>query len=142
LEPGEKLQVSGARDDAGAGAGFVPPVYPYDALAEIAELARRHEGGAVDLSVGTPCDPPPPRVLEALASSGSERGYPSSIGTAEYREAAMAWMARRFGIDTGALQVAACIGPKELVAGVPHWLRLRTPARDTVLCPERAYPTY
>ena len=38
--------------------------------------------------------------------------------------------------------MAACVGTKELVAGVPHWLRLRTPARDTVLCPLVAYPTY
>ena len=32
-------------------------------------LAERHDGGVVDLSVGTPCDPPPPPVLDALASS-------------------------------------------------------------------------
>src|ERR687892_569059 len=38
--------------------------------------------------------------------------------------------------------VAACVGTKEFVAGVPHWLRLRTPARDTVLYPEISYPTY
>jgi succinyldiaminopimelate transaminase len=133
-------QPAGAGEDAGA--GFVPPVYPYDKLAELAELAERHEGGAVDLSVGTPCDPPPARVLEALATSGTERGYPSSIGTAEYREAALAWMSRRFGVDTAELAIAVCVGTKELVAGLPHWLRLRTPARDTVLCPLLAYPTY
>ena len=126
----------------GAEAGFVPPVYPYDKLAGLARLAQRHEGGAVDLSIGTPCDPPPARVLEALAGSGTERGYPSSIGSSEYREAALAWMSRRFGVDSAGLAVAACVGTKELVAGVPHWLRLRTPARDTVLCPLLAYPTY
>jgi len=125
-----------------AEAGFVPPVYPYDKLGEFVQLAQRHEGGMVDLSVGTPCDPPPAEVLEALATSGTERGYPSSTGTAEYRQAALAWMSRRFGVDTAELAVAACIGTKELVAGVPHWLRLRTPARDTVLCPLLAYPTY
>jgi aspartate/methionine/tyrosine aminotransferase len=38
--------------------------------------------------------------------------------------------------------VAACVGTKELVAGVPHWLRLRDPSRDTVLYPSLAYPTY
>ncbi|MGD0983542.1 MAG: aminotransferase class I/II-fold pyridoxal phosphate-dependent enzyme [Acidimicrobiales bacterium] len=136
------LPVTGGGALSGAGAGFVPPVYPYDKLAEIAELARCHQGGAVDLSIGTPCDPPPARVLEALAGSGTERGYPSSMGTAEYREAALAWMSRRFGVESAGLAVAACVGTKELVAGVPHWLRLRTPARDTVLCPLLAYPTY
>jgi aspartate/methionine/tyrosine aminotransferase len=139
-EPGEKAQGAGAGEDAEA--GFVPPTYPFDKLAALAELAQRHEGGAVDLSIGTPCDPPPALVLEALATSGSERGYPSSIGTSEYREAALAWMSRRFGVDTAGVAIAACVGTKELVAGVPHWLRLRTPARDTVLCPLVAYPTY
>ena len=38
--------------------------------------------------------------------------------------------------------VLACIGTKELVAGLPHWLKLRTPDRDTVLYPAVAYPTY
>ena len=38
--------------------------------------------------------------------------------------------------------MAACIGTKELVAGVPQWLRLRTPERDTVLYPAVSYPTY
>jgi len=125
-----------------AEAGFVPPLYPYDKLAALAKIAAGHEGGLVDLSVGTPCDPPAPEVLEALASSGGERGYPSSSGSSEYREAAAAWMWRRFGVDVSAAAVAACVGTKELVSGVPHWLRLRTPARDTVLCPELAYPTY
>jgi aspartate/methionine/tyrosine aminotransferase len=39
-------------------------------------------------------------------------------------------------------QVALCIGTKELVAGIPAWLHLRDPSRDTVLYPELAYPTY
>jgi len=122
--------------------GFVPPVYPFDKLDEMAQLARRHEGGMVDLSVGTPCDPPPPEVLEALATSATERGYPSSMGSGEYKEAALGWMSRRLGVDTAGVALAACVGTKEFVSGVPHFLRLRTPTRDTVLCPELAYPTY
>ncbi len=47
--------------------GFVPPPYPYDRLDEVTAVAAEHEGGAVDLSIGTPCDPPPPAVLAALA---------------------------------------------------------------------------
>ena len=42
---------------------------------------RAHEGGCVDLSVGTPTDPPTDAVIAALCSSGTERGYPPSIGT-------------------------------------------------------------
>jgi aspartate/methionine/tyrosine aminotransferase len=38
--------------------------------------------------------------------------------------------------------VLACIGTKELVAGLPRLLSLRDPARDTVLYPALSYPTY
>ena len=123
-------------------AGFVPPPYPYDRLIPVREVAARHEGGAVDLSVGTPCDPPPAVVLDALAGSDSERGYPPSVGTAQLRAAAIEWMRRRFGVDLDGQQLAACVGTKELVVGVPHWLRLRDPSRDTVLYPAVSYPSY
>ena len=135
-------ETQGVGELGDAGGGFVPPVYPFDKLTVFAELAQRHEGGAVDLSIGTPCDPPPAQVLAALASSGAERGYPASIGSTEFRHAASAWMSRRFGVDAEPSLIAACVGTKELVAGVPHWLRLRSPQRDTVLYPILAYPTY
>ena len=122
--------------------GFVPPPYPYDRLIPVREAAARHEGGAVDLSVGTPCDPPPKVVLDALRESDSERGYPPSVGTAQLRDAATAWIERRFGVELGHDQLAACVGTKELVVGVPHWLRLRDPSRDTVLYPVVSYPSY
>jgi succinyldiaminopimelate transaminase len=123
-------------------AGFQPPAYPFDKLAPLQAICEKHDGGMVDLSVGTPFDPPPGFVLEALASSGAERGYPPSFGSAELREAASGWFARRLGVDVPAAQIRACIGTKELVAGIPHWLRLRTPERDTVLYPAVSYPTY
>jgi succinyldiaminopimelate transaminase len=122
---------------------FTLPPYPYDRLAGLAKLAEAHEGGMVDCSIGTPCDPPLPAVVEALASSGSERGYPASAGSPQLREAAARWLTRRFGLDDVApSSVAACVGTKELVASVPHVLRLRTPERDTVLYPAVSYPTY
>ncbi len=122
--------------------GFVPPAYPYDRLAPLEAQAAAHEGGVVDLSVGTPCDPPPPAVLEALAGSGAERGYPASIGSLALRTAARDWFGRLLDVEIDPANVAACIGTKELVAGLPHWLRLRTPARDTVLYPAVSYPSY
>ena len=122
--------------------GFVPPPYPYDRLTELVRVAEALPGGAVDLSIGTPCDPPPAVVLEALAGSGTERGYPPSVGTAAFRTAAARWLERRFGATVDPEHVAACVGTKEFVAGVPHWLRLRTPGRDTVLYPEISYPSY
>jgi succinyldiaminopimelate transaminase len=122
---------------------FRLPPYPYDRLDGLAKLADAHEGGMVDCSVGTPCDPPLPAVVEALATSGTERGYPASAGSAALRAAAAEWLTRRFGLSgLPVANLAACVGTKELVASVPHVLRLREPARDTVLYPSVSYPTY
>ena len=123
-------------------AGFVPPPYPYDRLRDAKAAASRFEGGIVDLSIGTPFDPPADEVVTALATSGTERGYPTSIGSQRLREAAVGWMARRFGVEVPLAGLAACVGTKEFVAGVVAYLRLRTPDRDTVLYPSVAYPTY
>lgn len=123
-------------------AGFTPPPYPYDRLAPLREAAKRLPGGVVDLSVGTPCDPPPEHVVAALSSSDAERGYPPSAGTPQLREAAAEWLSRRFGAEVGDGQVAACVGTKEFVAGLPHLLSLRDPSRDTVLYPAVSYPSY
>lgn len=121
---------------------FELPPYPHDRLEPLRAVADAHPGGCIDLSVGTPVDPPPAVVVEALAASQAERGYPPSIGTPDYREAAAGWLARRLGVAVAADGLAACIGTKELVAGIPQWLHLRHPERDTVLYPAVAYPTY
>ena len=123
--------------------GFVPPPYPYDRLDEISTLAGKHDGGAVDLSIGTPCDPPPAAVLEALSTGDTARGYPPSIGTAAYRTAVAEWIHRRLGASVDpSTEVAAVVGTKEFVASTPQYLKLRTPDRDTVLYPAISYPTY
>lgn len=123
-------------------AGIELPPYPYDRLDELLAVADAHEGGVIDLSIGTPCDPPPDAVLAALGHSDSERGYPPSIGTPELRSAAANWLNRLVGTNLGPGDIRATIGTKEFVAGLPHWLRLRDPGRDTVLYPAISYPTY
>jgi len=135
-----------AETAAGPGrSGFQPPPYPYARLGALRAKADDLPGGAVDLSVGSPCDAPSPAVMAALAAGddgGATRGYPSSAGSLAARRAAADWMKRRFGASIDPGLVALCIGTKEFVAGLPHWLRLRDPSRDTVLYPELAYPTY
>ncbi|MCL4313488.1 MAG: aminotransferase class I/II-fold pyridoxal phosphate-dependent enzyme [Actinobacteria bacterium] len=121
---------------------FVLPRYPYDLLDEVRQLADAHEGGVVDLSVGTPCDPPPACVLEAMCKSGTEHSYPSSVGNKAYREAAAEWLYRRLGVALSPEHIGACIGAKEFVATTPQWLRLHDPGKDTILYPALSYPTY
>jgi succinyldiaminopimelate transaminase len=123
--------------------GFVPPPYPYERLGEVVATAARHDGGAVDLSIGTPADPAPPEVIAALSTVDAARAYPPSIGTAAFREAAARWIDRRFAVSVDpATELAACVGSKEFVASLPQYLRLRDPSRDTVLYPAISYPTY
>jgi succinyldiaminopimelate transaminase len=125
--------------------GFQPPPYPYDRLVELRALAEARHGSCLDCSVGTPYDDPPASVLAALADVGgaaSARTYPPSIGTPALREAAVRWLAERLDVTVSVDQVSACVGTKELVAGLPQWLRLRSPERDTVLYPAVSYPTY
>ena len=122
--------------------GWSPPPYPYDRLSSLKEVASAHDGGMVDLSVGTPGDAAPELVVQALARATGAVGYPPSVGTAELRQEAVRWMQRRLGVTVEPTAVAACVGTKEMVASTAAILRLRSPDRDTVLSPSVAYPTY
>jgi succinyldiaminopimelate transaminase len=121
---------------------FEPPAYPYERLDGLKRIAEAFDGGPIDCSIGTPIDPPPEFVIEELARALGARGYPPSAGTPAYREAAAAWLRRRFDVEADANDVVACVGTKEFVASLAGFLHLRLPERDTVLYPEVSYPTY
>jgi len=124
------------------GVSFEPPAYPYERLDGLKRIAEAFDGGPIDCSIGTPIDPPPEFVIEELARALGARGYPPSAGTPAYREAAAAWLRRRFDVEADANDVVACVGTKEFVASLAGFLHLRLPERDTVLYPEVSYPTY
>ncbi len=121
---------------------FDLPPYPYDRLNGLRALARDRFGEAIDMSIGAPFDAPPSAVVAALSTSGAERGYPPSIGSEAFRRAAGDWVTTQFGVDLGPESIGATMGLKEFVSGLPHWLRLRDPTRDTVLYPATSYPSY
>ncbi|HWT32811.1 MAG TPA: succinyldiaminopimelate transaminase [Microbacterium sp.] len=115
--------------------------YPWDAVAPYAERARRHPDGIVDLSVGSPVDPTPERVREALAAATDAHAYPQTMGTPALREAIVRWYARRRGVPgLTTAQVLPTVGSKELVALLPLLLGLGP--GDIVVHPRAAYPTY
>lgn len=121
---------------------FEPPPYPYDRLDRLKPVCEAFDGGLVDLSIGTPFDPPPDAVIAALAESGTERSYPPSIGNPAFRASCRNWMGRRLGVDVPVEQIAAAVGTKEFVASLPGFMKLMRPGRDTVLYPAIAYPSY
>jgi succinyldiaminopimelate transaminase len=117
------------------------PVFPWDTLADATALAKSHPDGIVDLSVGTPVDPVAPVIRDALAAASAAPGYPTTAGTPQLRQSAVAALHRRYGVN--ALTEAAVlpvIGTKELIAWLPTLLALG--ADDVVVVPELAYPTY
>jgi succinyldiaminopimelate transaminase len=117
------------------------PDFPWDLLADHAARAREPPDGVVNLSVGTPVDPVPRVLQDALTAAADQPGYPATHGTPELREAAVAALARRFevtGVPTDA--VLPTVGSKELVAWLPTLLGVRH--GDVVAIPQLSYPTY
>ena len=117
------------------------PDFPWDALAPYKQRASEHPEGIVDLSIGTPVDATPEIMQAALNGSSNAPGYPTTIGTAELRDAMRGWLSKRLKIsdatDQNKIDVLPTIGSKELVAWLPTFLQ-----SETVLYPKIAYPTY
>jgi succinyldiaminopimelate transaminase len=117
------------------------PDFPWDQLAPFGDIARAHADGIIDMSVGTPVDPTPEVIRAALASATDAPGYPTTIGSVEFRQAAINWLQRRLGISGIGLDgIIPTVGSKELVAWLPTLLGLT--ARDVIAIPATAYPTY
>ena len=116
------------------------PDYPWDAMLPYAERAAGHPEGALNLSVGSPVDPSPAGVREALAAATDAHAYPATAGTQQLREAIADWYRRRRGVAVAPEAVLPTVGSKELVALLPMLLGLGE--GDAVVFPRIAYPSY
>jgi succinyldiaminopimelate transaminase len=116
------------------------PDFPWDTLADVSARARAHPEGIVNLSVGTPVDPVPAVIQEALTGAAWIPGYPTTHGTAALRQAAVDALSRRHGVHVDVEAVLPTIGSKELVAWLPTLLGMG--AGDLAVIPPLAYPTY
>ncbi len=116
--------------------GHKLPDFPWDALAPYGATAKEHPAGIIDLSVGTPVDPTPEFIQEALRASANSPSYPVTVGTPELRAAITEYAAKILGA-TGDFAVLPLIGSKEFVAWLPTLLTAKS-----VIFPEVAYPTY
>lgn len=117
------------------------PEFPWNALAPARARASEHSDGLVDLSVGSPIDPTPPFIRDALTNAADSHGYPTTQGTLELRTAIIDWFARVRGVSGLSVDsVLPTIGSKEFVGLLPVMLGLGE--RDIVVHPTIAYPTY
>ena len=109
------------------------------------EVAKLNKSGIspIDFGVGDPKEPTPDIVRESLKKSADERktsGYPSYIGTDEFRNEIAKWYRKRFGVDLDyARQVTSTIGAKESVFNFPE--AFLNP-RDYAIMPNPGYPPY
>ncbi len=90
--------------------------------------------------MGTPVNPVPGVVMEALREAANAPGYPATHGTPRLRAAAAGWLARVHGVTVDPAAVLPLIGTKEFIAGLPGLLGCGP--GDVVAYPELAYPTY
>ena len=125
---------------AGWAARAALPEFPWEQLAPYGDTARAHPGGIVDLSIGTPVDPTPQVVQDALRAAADAPGYPLTIGTPALREAMATWVGERLGTPVEAAEVVPSTGSKETVGLLPSLLGLAPGSQ--VLIPALAYPTY
>lgn len=117
------------------------PEYPWQKLKPYQAIAEAHAEGMVDFSVGSPVDPTPSVIQEALNQSTNAPGYPSTAGSLEFRTAVVEWFARRRGVPGLTVdQVMPTIGSKELISWLPLMLGLGK--GDVVVQPSVAYTAY
>lgn len=122
--------------------GLDLPDYPWDRLSEYRRRAGEHPDGVCDLSIGTPVDPTPAVIQQALSAAADSHGYPTTAGTPELRESIAWWYEHWHSVALDpATEVLPTVGSKELVAWLPTLLGLRSRGL-AVACPSAAYPTY
>lgn len=97
----------------------------------------------IDFGVGDPKEPAPEIVRKEIKKAVDKRkssGYPSYIGTDEYRQEIAKWHKRRFGVSLDyQKEITSTIGAKEAVFNFPEaFLELG----DYALMPNPGYPPY
>lgn len=103
------------------------------------------EAGAdvINLGVGDPDRPTPSFIIDAMAEAirdPKNHQYPFDEGVPEFKTAAAAFMAERFGVrlDAGS-EIIATIGSKD---GIAHLPLAVVNGDDVVLVPAPGYPVY
>jgi LL-diaminopimelate aminotransferase len=114
-----------------------------------ADLDRKQEElrargvDVISLSTGDPDLPTPEHIIRAMEEGARDprtHRYPPYLGTAEFRRAAAAWVAQRFGVQVDPdREVLALIGSKEGLAHLP-WAVLDP--GEVALVPDPGYPVY
>lgn len=116
------------------------------AFAEVdKEVEKLKEKGIepIDFGVGDPTNPTPEVIREGTKQGIEKRkssGYPSYIGSPEFREATSKWMKKRFNVTLSpATEISSTLGSKEAVFNFAEGF---VDPGDYVIIPTPGYPPY
>lgn len=98
----------------------------------------------INMGVGDPDKPTPSPIVQAMHEAiddASTHNYPPYQGTKDFREAAVRWMERRFGVKdlNPNTEVVSSIGSKE---AIHNTFLAFVEAGDYTLIPDPGYPVY
>lgn len=119
------------------------PPYLFAEIDRKKREALAREVDLIDLGVGDPDIPTPPKVVEKLMEAASKpvnHRYPSSAGLPQYRQAVAGWYQKRFGVKLDPeKEVVSLIGSKE---GIGNMATAFVDPGDLVLVASPCYPVY
>jgi succinyldiaminopimelate transaminase len=115
--------------------------YPFARLDDWRSDARRRGIDLIDFGVGDPREPTPGFIRKALTDGVPEvSSYPRAVGLPAYREAAAAWISRRFGVEADpATEIVPTLGSKEAIFS---FAQVALGEKRSVAIPSLAYPVY
>lgn len=117
--------------------------YAFAEVEQQVENLRARGITPIDFGVGDPTTPTPALIREACkrgVDTHAATGYPSYVGSASFRDAAVGWMKSRFGVSLDPqTELISSIGSKEAVF---HFAEAFVDPGDVVLCPSPGYPPY
>ncbi|WEV65489.1 aminotransferase class I/II-fold pyridoxal phosphate-dependent enzyme [Bifidobacterium sp. ESL0764] len=119
--------------------------YDWNRVTPYKKIAAQAGGGMIDFSVGSPVDPVPASVQQALADGAdapNAHGYPTVAGTETLRKSVSEWFRANRGVDFAAIDAdfVPTVGSKEAVALMASLLHFGP--GDVIVQPAVSYPTY
>ena len=118
------------------------PPYPFAALDKKKKALLDAGKDVINLSIGDPDLPTPLPIVKLMQEAVTRKEnhqYPPYTGTQTFREAAIRWMQKRFGVTLAVNETLGLIGTKEGIANI-HYAFINP--GDVVLCPSPGYPVY
>lgn len=120
----------------------IPP-YVFAEIDKKRQAAVARGVDVINLGIGDPDQPTPKHIVDAMhdaLNNPANHKYPPFGGTKEYKEAASAWVKKRFGADIAVDgEITSLIGSKE---GIHNIISAFVDPGDIALVPDPAYPVY